>query len=255
MNALSRAALLLAGAVAAGCTSAPTEGTLSPRDRPSRSPAAAAPTVPHGTRPPPPTPRGDEAWRVRDPVEHGEVAGYADRAGAVPGTVVGFRVSTGARWFRVAAYRLGSYRGGSGHLVWRSGRIRGERQAAAVLAPVGTRTVVAPWHDSLPIDTAGWDPGLYVLKIVTSRGDEAAAPYVVTSPSTRGRVALVVPSRRGRPTTSGAATASTPGRRATGGPGGSASTGPTRARGSGSWASPRSRWSARRRRPALRSRT
>jgi hypothetical protein len=149
--------------------------------------------VPHATSPRLPTPRGSEAWRIQDPVEHGEVAGYADRAGAVPGTMVGFRVSTGAPWFRVSAYRLGAYRGGSGHLVWRSGRIRGERQPAAVLAPAETRTVVAPWRDSLSIDTSGWEPGLYVLKIVTSRGHEAAAPYVVTSPSTRGRVALVVP--------------------------------------------------------------
>jgi hypothetical protein len=123
----------------------------------------------------------------------GEVEGYADRVGAVPGTVVGLRVSTAHRWFRVTAYRLGAYRGGSGHRVWRSDRLRGTRQPDAVLQPAQTRTVVAPWRDSLRIDTTGWEPGLYVLKMVTNRGFQAGAPYVVTSSSTRGRVALVVP--------------------------------------------------------------
>ena len=177
----------------AGCTSSPPDRAGTPPPEPDRtSRAEPAPSVPHGTSGDR-RPRGTDAWRITRPAQAGEIEGYADRVGAVPGTVVGLRVSTTHRWFRVTAYRLGTYRGGDGHQVWRSGRIRGTRQPDAVLQPAGTRTVVAPWRDSLRLDTTGWEPGLYVLKMVTNRGLQAGAPYVVTSPSTRGRVALVVP--------------------------------------------------------------
>jgi hypothetical protein len=58
---------------------------------------------------------------------------------------------------------------------------------------VETRTVVAPWHRSLTIDTDGWQPGYYVLKLVTGSGWQTAVPYIVSSPSARGTVALVAP--------------------------------------------------------------
>jgi hypothetical protein len=77
--------------------------------------------------------------------------------------------------------------------VWVSRRLPGERQAAAVLRPAATRTVVAPWHESVSVHTTGWEPGVYVFKLVARSGLEAAVPYVVTSPSVRGRVVVVAP--------------------------------------------------------------
>ena len=43
------------------------------------------------------------------------------------------------------------------------------------------------------VDTGGWEPGLYVFELRTRSGWQAHVPYVVSSPSTRGRVALVLP--------------------------------------------------------------
>jgi hypothetical protein len=111
----------------------------------------------------------------------------------VPGTPVGLKVSTSAAAYRVSAYRIGAYPGGWGALVWRSDRQAGRRQPAAVLAPGATRTVVAPWRRDLTIDTAGWEPGYYVLKLRTGTGWETLVPYVVSSPVTAGTVALVAP--------------------------------------------------------------
>jgi hypothetical protein len=62
-----------------------------------------------------------------------------------------------------------------------------------VLRPSETRTVVAPWHRSLTIDTTRWQPGFYVLELRTGSGWETAVPYVVQSPTARGTVALVAP--------------------------------------------------------------
>ena len=137
-------------------------------------------------------PRGTEDWRVTRPAA-GRISAYTTAISAPSGASVGLKVSTRAGGYRVSAYRIGAYRGGTGALVWRSRFLAGERQAEPVLDPVETRTVVAPWHRSLTLDTDGWEPGLYVLKLVTGSGWQTAVPYVVSSPSARGTVSLVVP--------------------------------------------------------------
>ena len=133
-------------------------------------------------------------WRLDRPATAGEVEGYVDRPGAPPRATIGLRVSTRDRSFRVQAFRVGAYPdGATGLRVWRSGVIAGERQAAPRFSHPDTRTVVAGWEDSVRIDTSGWEPGVYVFRITGSSGRQAAAPYVVTSPTVRGRVVLVVP--------------------------------------------------------------
>ena len=145
--------------------------------------------APEATR----TPRGTERWRLTRPVTHGQIEGYVDRPGAPPGTVVGVRVSTQDPSFRIEAFRIGAYAGGSGRLVWRSRSLEGRRQAPPRFSHPGTRTVVAGWRDSVRVDTTGWEPGAYYFRFTSSTGWQAAAPYVVTSPSVAGRVVLVAP--------------------------------------------------------------
>jgi hypothetical protein len=153
-------------------------------------PSATATTVPIEREPKPS--QGTEDWRVTSPA-FGRIWAFASDISAEPGTEVGLHVSTVAGGYRVLAYRIGSYRGGTGTLIWRSEFLNGERQAAPRLEPVETRTVVAPWRRSLTIDTSGWEPGFYVLKLVTGSGWETAVPYIVQSPSAEGTVALVAP--------------------------------------------------------------
>jgi hypothetical protein len=137
--------------------------------------------------------QGSEAWRLRKPATGGQIVGFASRPSALPGTPVVLRVSTTQPRYRVLAYRLGRYVGGSGHRVWRSPELVGHHQAAARFAPRATRTVVAPWKPSVTVPTTGWEPGVYVFKLVASTGWEAMAPYVVSSHDARGKVALVAP--------------------------------------------------------------
>jgi hypothetical protein len=136
--------------------------------------------------------RGSEKWRVRRPAE-GRIAGYSTAASGPAGTRVGLKVSTSAATYRVIAYRLGAYDGGTGREAWRSDVLPGREQAAPVLWPASTRTVVAPWKRDLTVDTDGWESGFYVFKLITGRGYEVLVPYVVTSPSAAGTVALVAP--------------------------------------------------------------
>jgi hypothetical protein len=125
--------------------------------------------------------------------EDGQIEAYTTRASAPPGEPIELKVSTSERAYRVSAYRIGAYDGGTGHLVHRSGLVEGEQQAGAVFHPAETRTVVAPWHVSLKLGTDGWDPGFYVLRLATTSGWENQVPYIVSSTSAAGTVALVVP--------------------------------------------------------------
>ncbi|RYU13043.1 N,N-dimethylformamidase beta subunit family domain-containing protein [Nocardioides iriomotensis] len=136
--------------------------------------------------------RGTQRWRLRHPAREGQIAGFTTRASALPGVPVDLRVSTVARTYRVTAYRLGWYRGGTGLVVWRSGPLRGHEQPAPRFADLERRTVVAPWRRTSLVDTDGWLPGVYLLKLHTARW-EAHVPYVVRSPSVAGRVVLVAP--------------------------------------------------------------
>ena len=127
------------------------------------------------------------------PATDGQIEGYATTSSGLPGAQVALRVSTRAPSYRVRGYRIGGYRHAAGLLVWRSRRLPGVRQPAATFADVTRRTVVAPWRTSVVVDTDGWQPGLYVFELRTRSGWQAHVPYVVSSPSTRGRVALVLP--------------------------------------------------------------
>lgn len=61
------------------------------------------------------------------------------------------------------------------------------------MRPASTNTVVAPWQVDLGFDTETWEPGLYVVKLVTRQGWQTHLPYIVSSPSAAGTVALVAP--------------------------------------------------------------
>lgn len=150
---------------------------------PSRRTVASGPSRPVGTR----------SWRLTRPARDGQIEGYATASSGPPGSRVGLRVSTSSRRFRVTAYRIGWYAHGDGRRVWRSKWLPGHRQPAARFAPAATRTVVAPWRTSVVADTRGWSPGLYVFKLSVRSGWQAHVPFIVSSPSANGRVALVAP--------------------------------------------------------------
>ena len=137
--------------------------------------------------------RGSERWRLTRPALAGEIEGYSTRPSGPPGALVRLRISTSARRYAVEAFRLGYYRGGAGRSVWRSGDQQGVLQPPASFQDPVRRVVVAPWRTSLSVDTTAWSPGVYVFVLRTAGGLQAHVPYVVTSPSARGMVALVVP--------------------------------------------------------------
>ncbi len=206
VNASAAAAMVLACVLVGGCASSP-EQLVDDHDRPGSTPQ---PTLgPPGVQGPFATdggeasasadpPRdgadvGSDDWRVGRAASNDEIAGYTTRTSGPEGTRVGLKVSTAAARWQVVAYRIGAYQGGWGHRIWQSTYQEGRVQPDAILDPVETRTVVAPWRRSLTIDTGGWPAGFYALKLRTGSGFEKLVPYVVSSESAEGTVALVAP--------------------------------------------------------------
>ncbi|REK89441.1 hypothetical protein DY245_15790 [Streptomyces inhibens] len=99
-------------------------------------------------------------------------------------------VSTTAPGFRVAAYRVGWYRGAQARLVWRSDRVAGQRQRRSRPLP-GTRTVRADWRRTLDVRAHGWPPGAYLLRLDAEHGHQRYVPLIVRSAHTAGRTALM----------------------------------------------------------------
>jgi hypothetical protein len=185
------AALAVAGAACSGHAPPAPPASGAPSAPPSQPPSTGAdvpgpaPEAPERDRP------GDPGWGVIRPGAQHDVEGFTDRDSVLPGQPVRLYVSTIAKRFSIRAYRMGWYRGARARLVWRTGWLPGHRQAPALVRGA-THTPSAPWRPSLVVRTAGWLPGMYLLRIDTDRGPlRRFVPLTLRNPSMRGDVVLV----------------------------------------------------------------
>ena len=151
-----------------------------------------------------------DAWWVTTPQNAGDIEGYASQVSAVSGDTVALFVSTKAAQFHVEAYRMGYYQGIGGRLVWTSAEMPGIRQGPpALVAP--TNTVECRWTPSLPLHRRR-HLAARCLSVETGRRHRRTAirAAVRTRRHLDGRrSSFSRASPPGRPTTDGAATAST----------------------------------------------
>lgn len=149
--------------------------------------------------PPGPNPRIGSAGNPSTPWpipnnRSGGIEGYADTTSVQAGQPFSLYVSTGSRYFRVRAFRMGWYSGRLGQQVWISPRVAGHVQPGPVLSIPATHTMSAPWKPSLSISTQGWTPGDYLLRLETGGGrHESFVPMAVRAVSAVGRVVLISP--------------------------------------------------------------
>lgn len=199
---------LLAGAAAASIGAAAGCSTDEPGPRPDGS--TPPPTASARSTPAPPAPArpatadaafdvvaenarpGDPDWGITGASpSNPSVEGWADRSSVPVGGAFGLHVSSRAGAFRVRAFRIGWYGGAGARLVWTSPTVAGRRQPAPRVAPV-TRTARADWSRTLEVDTSGWPPGCYLLRLDAERGSgRRFVPLTVTAPDVRGRLVII----------------------------------------------------------------
>ncbi|HET6876019.1 MAG TPA: N,N-dimethylformamidase beta subunit family domain-containing protein [Jatrophihabitans sp.] len=164
-----------------------------PAAQPPRSLPPAAGSAPGASGAPaaPPNDAGSD-WRIPRGAGGG-IAGYTDPASVVTGGTVTLYASTRAPTFVVRAFRMGWYGGSEARQTWRSQPVSGRVQPAPVLPPAATNTVTTLWRPSLRIDTTGWLPGVYLLRLDAADGSESYVPLTVRSPSAAGKVVIISP--------------------------------------------------------------
>lgn len=121
---------------------------------------------------------GTADWRVREVAGDANLAGFADVTSTSAGHRVVLRVTATAPSFRVTAYRLGWHAGTGGREIWRSPDLPGWVQPKPLLAP-GNMISAADWTPSADLDTTGWPPGSYLLKLTDSQNRQKAIPLVI----------------------------------------------------------------------------
>lgn len=137
---------------------------------------------------------GDRSWRkAKDRAgDMAALSAYADRSSALPGDEVSLHVSTTADTFTVRAYRMGHYRGAQARLVWTSPQVAGQVQSEEGY-DADVRMHYAEWDESARVDTAGWLPGMYLLRLVGDNGAEWLVPLVLRDRDVAGKLMIVIP--------------------------------------------------------------
>ena len=164
--------------------SAATHGSAGTHGRPGATLALPFPAAENAKR-------GTAGWYIHDIGTPGAIEGYADQVSVLPGQSFRLYVSTTSRQYHVQAFRMGWYHGRRARQVWKSGRVPGQVQTAARIA-ARTRMVSTRWRPSMTISTAGWPVGAYLLRLDAASGAERYVPITVRSPSTAGKVVLVL---------------------------------------------------------------
>lgn len=134
---------------------------------------------------------GTDSWKITSRNAAGLIEGYAKTTTAAPGTDLSLLVSTTAPSFVVEAYRMGFYGGKRAHLVWTSPPTPGQHQSAPFV-DAKTGLAEARWTPSLSVPIGvGWLPGVYLVKLVSSLGDQSYVPLTVRDDLARADIVVL----------------------------------------------------------------
>ena len=134
---------------------------------------------------------GSDAWKITARNTAAAIEGYAATTSVAPGSGLALFVSTAASSFVADIFRMGFYAGKRGRLVWSSPTSQGVRQSAAVV-DAHTGSAEARWAPSMSIPVgADWMPGAYLVKLVSSGGDQSYVPFTVRDDNAVGAVVVV----------------------------------------------------------------
>jgi hypothetical protein len=133
---------------------------------------------------------GSRDWRIRRLGGPHEIEGFATRTDLLPGQPLHLAVSTTASTYTVRAYRAGWYGGAQMRQVFVSAVLPGRRQGASELI-AATYTVTTAWRPTTTIDTTGWPPGAYLLRLDASTGGQRFVPVTLRSEHAAGALVLM----------------------------------------------------------------
>ena len=133
---------------------------------------------------------GDPRWRLGARVaDEATLGGWVDHASVLAGDPLTLYVHSTLGAVEVTAYRLGHYDGAGARALWQAPRpIPASSQPPPVVD--GDRMARCRWRDGIPLETAGWPPGTYVVRL-RAAGRVHFVPLTIRSPSVAGKLVLV----------------------------------------------------------------
>ncbi|MDQ1483267.1 MAG: hypothetical protein QOF35_1343 [Actinomycetota bacterium] len=133
---------------------------------------------------------GSRDWRIKRLGSRGAIEGFATRTDLLPGQPLHLAVSTAAPRYRVRAFRAGWYGGAAMRQVFVSADLPGRLQRAPKLISP-TDTVSTGWRPTATIQTTGWPPGAYLLRLDASTGGQRFVPVTIRSEHAKGALLLL----------------------------------------------------------------
>lgn len=114
---------------------------------------------------------------------------YASQGSVRPGDVIDLHVSTVESNYRTEVFRVGHYQGKGGGRLGAQGPFKGKHYSPAKEDSL-SRSTPAYWPVSGQIDTAGWEPGFYLIHVIAGR-NKVEVPVMVRSENAQDKVAYV----------------------------------------------------------------
>lgn len=120
----------------------------------------------------------------------GLIEAYTPNTSVLPGDLIPIHVSTSADDWAIVVFRIGDYGGLGGAKMETLGPFPGQDNGNKTSVDPETRAVRAGWPSAVAIDTAGWEPGFYLLHAI-AKGKKTEIPVVVRTADVSGRVAVI----------------------------------------------------------------
>ena len=129
------------------------------------------------------TKRGTTEWKITQPSQGAEIAGFASLTSVQAGQVIKLYISTSDSTFSVDLYRMGWYQGLGGRKILGPIRRKGMLQTTPPPDP-NTGLVECNWTSQISLKTGrNWTSGFYLAKLTAQSGAQSYIIFVVRNDS------------------------------------------------------------------------
>lgn len=123
-----------------------------------------------------------------------DIEGFTVPSVISPDQVLRLYVSTNAKSYTFAIYRMGYYSGANGRLMDTSATIAGFRQPTPTIDPTTRMVSAANWKHPTLIDISPrWVSGIYLIKLVSSQGFMRYTFFVLRKQTSRAPLLMTLP--------------------------------------------------------------
>lgn len=118
------------------------------------------------------------------------IEAYTPNTSVLPGELIPIHVSTSANDWSIEVFRIGDYDGLGGAKMQTLGPFPGQEHKDQTSVDEQTKAVRADWPSAVAVDSAGWEPGFYLLHAI-AKGKKTEIPVVVRTADVADRVAVI----------------------------------------------------------------